>query len=173
MSSARASYSRLRRSATELLVGQNEAPVQLDQILGRLGVELREMEIAEDISGILIRDGKRKFIVVNESHSPARKRFTIAHEIGHLVLHATQDVHVDHTLRINLRDSQAATGENVEEVEANAFAANLLMPMDWLREAMDSDWIDLNDDSEVARLAGQFEVSPQAMLIRLTTLFGR
>ncbi len=173
MSSARASYSKLRRAATELLVGQGEAPVQLASILDRLGVELREMEIAEDISGILIRDGKRKFIVVNESHSSERKRFTIAHEIGHLMLHPTQDVHVDHALRINLRDGQAATGENIEEVEANAFAANLLMPMDWVREAMDSDWIDLNDDSEVARLAGRFEVSPQAMLIRLTTLFGR
>jgi Zn-dependent peptidase ImmA (M78 family) len=131
------------------------------------------MDLADDVSGILVRDGERKVVVVNAKHAPARQRFTIAHEIGHLVLHPGQEVHVDNAFRINLRDGRSATADDVEEVEANAFAAILLMPLEWVRSAMSSPSIDLTDDGEVCRLADEFQVSTQAMLIRLTTLASR
>jgi Zn-dependent peptidase ImmA (M78 family) len=169
----RVSYARVRKQASGLLADQRAAPVDLNQILGQLGVELREMDLADDVSGILVRDGERKVVVVNAKHAPARQRFTIAHEIGHLVLHPGQEVHVDNAFRINLRDGRSATADDVEEVEANAFAANLLMPLEWVRSAMSSPSIDLNDDGEVCRLADEFQVSTQAMLIRLTTLASR
>ena len=172
MSEIRVSYARVRRMADDLLKGQSGPPVDLEAIALRLGAQIRDYDLALDISGILYREKERRVIVVNQHHSAARKRFTIAHEIGHLALHRGEDVHVDSGFRVNLRDPKSATAENVEEIEANAFAANLLMPASWLRGELTDHSIDLNDDSEIATLATKYAVSAQAMMLRLTTLFG-
>jgi len=166
-------YARIRKLASELIAGQTAPPVSLEPVISHVGAELRCLDVADDISGILIREGERKLIVVNEKHSVVRQRFTIAHEIAHLVLHRGEEVHVDSAFLVNLRDPRSGNADNLEEVEANAFAANLLMPADWVRRALRDTWVDVNDDSEVARLSGLFQVSPQALLIRLTTLLRR
>ncbi|MGN6820459.1 MAG: ImmA/IrrE family metallo-endopeptidase [Sphingomonas sp.] len=173
MSDIPVAYARVRKISSELIADQQQPPVALEPILAKLGAELRHVEVATDISGILIRDGERKIVAVNNEHSDVRQRFTIAHEIGHLMLHEGEEVHVDSAFRVNLRDPRSGTAENIQEVEANAFAANLLMPADWVRRALGETWIDLNDDSEIARLADLFKVSQQAMLIRLTNLLRR
>lgn len=170
MKPVRIGYARIRRHATSLLKEQSKPPVNLDSINQRLNIEVREMDLAADISGILYREDERRVILVNENHSLPRKRFTIAHEIGHLQLHRGDPIHVDSTFRINLRDPRSATAEDIEEVEANAFAANLLMPVTWLRAEPSYSSLDLNDDTEVLKLADRYQVSRQAMLVRLTTL---
>jgi len=166
----RINYALIRRRAAELITDQSTAPIDLNRVALALGAEIRELDLAEDISGVLYRDGSRKIIVVNKTHSDVRQRFTIAHELGHLALHRGDKVHVDHEFRINLRDLRSATAENVEEVEANAFAANLLMPADRIWRALDSAPIDLADDSQIADLAREFGVSQQALLIRIASL---
>lgn len=171
MSALRISYPRLRRKAEQLLEGQTEPPIDLDIIVARLGAEVRRSVVEADISGILYRQGTRKVIVVNASHSPVRQRFTIAHELAHLVLHRGDGVHVDQGFRINLRDPRSASAELVEEIEANALAANLLMPADWLRRDLRDETVDLEDDHEIGALAERYGVSVQAMLVRLTSLF--
>ncbi|GGJ59836.1 hypothetical protein CDQ92_02145 [Sphingopyxis bauzanensis] len=173
MSELPIAYARIRKAASDLIAGQDAPPLALEPILATLGVELRRIDVADDISGILIRSAERNVVVVNAKHSEVRQRFTIAHEIAHLMLHEGEEVHVDSAFRVNLRDPRSGTAENIEEVEANAFAANLLMPAEWIRKALVGTWIDVNDDSEVARLADVFAVSPQAMLIRLTNLLRR
>ncbi|MFA6116110.1 MAG: ImmA/IrrE family metallo-endopeptidase [Sphingomonas sp.] len=135
-----------------------------------LGAEIRALELADDISGVLYRDLGRRIIVVNRTHSEVRRRFTIAHELGHLALHRGDKVHVDHEFRVNLRDPRSATAENVEEVEANAFAANLLMPAEWIWAELDQHLIDPGDDSQISALAERYCVSQQALLIRVATL---
>jgi Zn-dependent peptidase ImmA (M78 family) len=173
LSPVRVNYGRVRRMAAELLQGQTAPPVRLEPILAELGAEVRALELAADISGILYRDDDRKVIVVNASHTHERARFTIAHEIGHLVLHRGRDVHVDSSFRVNLRDPRSATAEDVEEIEANAFAANLLMPAAWLRAPLADHSIDAADGSETEALAERFQVSLQALIVRLTALSGR
>lgn len=133
---------------------------------------MRALDMEMDVAGVLYRQGDHKVIAVNQMHPLTRRRFTIAHEIGHLVLHRGVPVHVDQGFRINLRDPSSAQGQEIEEIEANAFAANLLMPFYWLRNDLRADLIDLDDSSEVKELAERYQVSQQAMLIRLTTLFG-
>src|SRR5690606_21568604 len=110
--------------------------------------------------------------VVNEAHNAARRRFTIAHELGHLVLHRGTAVHVDDSFRFNLRSPRSSTADDVEVIEANAFAANLLMPAVWLRNDLKDDTIDLNAEDEVRLLADRYQVSAQAMMLRLTSLDG-
>lgn len=171
MTALRVSYARVRRVANELLGSQRQPPVDLEKVASAKGAQIRYSDLAGDISGILFREGDRRVIIVNEHHPVARQRFTIAHEIGHLALHRGVDVHVDEGFRYNFRNPRSATAEDIEEIEANAFAANLLMPADWLRNDIRAHTLDLNDDSEIAELADKYQVSPQAILIRLSTLF--
>jgi Zn-dependent peptidase ImmA (M78 family) len=107
-------------------------------------------------------------IVVNASHHPNRQRFTLAHELAHHVLHRdylTENVHVDTT--VLTRNERSSTGADRKEVEANAFAAELLMPQPQLRRLGK---VDVNDDVKLADLARTFKVSPTAMAIRLENL---
>jgi len=163
-------YVRVRRRAEELLRAFSGPPVDLDAIALGMGVEIRPYDLEPDVSGILYRDGNRRVIVFNRSHSLERQRFTIAHELGHLMLHKGQPVHVDEGFRVNLRDPRSTTAENVEEVEANAFAANLLMPANWLRSDLDLGPFDLADEQSLSRLAKRYGVSAQAMAFRLAAL---
>lgn len=171
MSADAINYARVRKRAHELLAGQLRPPVDLISIAAELGAEIRNFDLAEDVSGILYREDDRRVIVVNDRQPTTRQRFTIAHEIGHLALHRGVPVHVDHTFRINLRDPNSARGTDAEEIEANAFAANLLMPASWLRQELRSGLVDFDDSVEIASLATRYQVSHQAMLFRLTSIF--
>ena len=72
--------------------------------------------------------------------------------------------------RINLRSPESSTAEDIEEIEANAFAASLLMPEDFLKEDLANFVLDIDDPQQVQRLARRYEVSAQAMTIRLMNL---
>ena len=98
------------------------------------------------------------------------------HELGHFFLHDEQgqgEVHVDRTrqFQIKLRGPASSQGVDEEEVEANLFAAELLMPTTFLERDVAQDGFDLSDDDEaVAKLAKRYGVSAQAMSIRLAYL---
>jgi Zn-dependent peptidase ImmA (M78 family) len=104
----------------------------------------------------------------------AQQRFTIAHELGHFLLHEGYTVHLDENLgalRINLRNSESARGEDADEKEANLFAAELLMPAAFLREDLrDKDLDLLADGAFIDKLAKKYKVSSQALTFRLAYL---
>ena len=108
-----------------------KVPVPLEMIGEHLGAKIRIAPLDEELSGIIfIRDGM-PIIGINAIHHPNRQRFTLAHEFGHLVLHKhliTSMVHVDKKLPFFMRDAKSATGTDKIEIEANQFAAELLMP---------------------------------------------
>lgn len=171
MSTDQINYARVRKRASELLAGQVAPPVDLERIAKTLGAEIREFDLEPDVSGILYRQEGRTVIVYNKRQAVTRQRFTIAHEIAHLALHKGTPVHVDHQFRINLRDPNSARGTDIEEIEANAFAANLLMPAIWLRQELRSGLVDMENSEEITALADRYQVSLQAMVVRLTSVF--
>src|SRR5690242_10409831 len=63
------------------------APVGVDRVARRLGLEVELATLGDDISGVLVVQDGRGVIGVSENQAPTRQRFTIAHEIGHYVLH--------------------------------------------------------------------------------------
>ena len=145
-------------------------PIPVDSIAKYLGIDLRESPADDDISGALIRPETGNgpvVIALNEKHHPNRKRFTISHELGHLVLHPGNTVHVDQNVLINWRDQESSSGINWQEVEANKFAAELLIPSRFITSDVES--IDL-DDNVIARLARRYRVSETAMRNRLVNL---
>lgn len=109
-------------------------------------------------------------IGVNQAHAPTRRRFSLAQELGHFLLHGKNPrVFLDASI-IYFRDELAAEGSDKEEIEANTFAAELLMPEVVLRQMIRQNPFDAFDERAVQRLAAQFEVSVQALTIRLTRL---
>lgn len=167
------------RVATELLgaYGIASPPVDVEAIARRLGLDVRRNPNSrDDLSGFLLRQTGRDggIIGVNDSHAPNRQRFTIAHEIGHHLLHPADELYVDQTgrgLTIQARDQQSSEGTNPQEIEANLFAAALLMPEEFLQEDLaQSGDIDLEDDHALSELAQRYQVSVQSLTFRLANL---
>ncbi len=144
-------------------------PVSVEQVADCLGIKIEPTDLGEDCSGVLVRHRDRAVIGVNWAHHSNRQRFSIAHEIGHFVLHEG-DTYIDKGYRVNFRDLEAGSGTKKEEVEANAFAAALLMPAEWVRNAFKQQPFDLTEDDGLEMLAEKFEVSTQAMTYRLMKL---
>lgn len=157
--------------------GREGIPVPVEDLAHDLDVELHYRPFEGDISGMLFRDGTRKVLGVNSAHAYTRQRFTIAHELGHLLLHEGRAITVDKAarvnVRVNLRNGKSSLATDREEIDANQFAAALLMPEDAVQKetsrtrqsAMVSDVTEA-----VARLATAFDVSPSAMQYRLINL---
>lgn len=166
------------RSTVENLLSKvslEGAPVDLDAVAKVLSLEISEQtSLDDDISGCLIRrDDGRNIIGVNAAQHPNRKRFTIAHEIGHYLLHKGEEYHLDRapSFRINFRDTVSSAAVDENEMEANLFAAELLMPADFLARDLESG-MDLADDSDqgLQTLANRYGVSAQALTYRLMNL---
>ena len=107
---------------------QDHRPLAVEEIARARGIEVvfDPLESTEDMSGFYLRDGDRRVIGVNSAHPRVRQRFTIAHELGHALLHDVQGLHLDQAFKF--RDSRSAMAVDPEEMDANAFAAALLMP---------------------------------------------
>jgi Zn-dependent peptidase ImmA (M78 family) len=152
-------------------------PVPVDRIARTLGAEIRFSPLDEELSGfICIRDDV-PIIGVNTLHHRNRQRFTIAHEIAHLHLHRehiTSAVHVDKQFAESVlkRDSASATGTEWLEIEANRFAAALLMPKHILVELLTASPIDINDDGPIEGLSKKFHVSKATLQFRIRNLLG-
>lgn len=106
-------------------------------------------------------------LLVNQADPPYRKRFTIAHELGHHFLHLMSDGEfVDgeaNLFRMPQEDAKELTPDRRQEIQANMFAAALLMPEEHIR----SEWPRLRSIDEMAQL---FNVSESAMGIRIDQL---
>lgn len=99
-------------------------------------------------------------IFFNGKASPERRRFTIAHELGHFILHRGQQQ------SFNCDKESVYSGIDtirVIEREADDFASNLLMPGDLLRDWISNQRIDLRVLSGIAK---RFQVSIEALCIR-------
>ncbi|GAA0001578.1 hypothetical protein BRDID11002_15790 [Bradyrhizobium diazoefficiens] len=79
-----------------------------------------------------------------------------------------QAVHVDKGIRVLFRDDISALGTEPIEIEANAFASELLIPGDLLAAVLEGGGVDLEDEAAIEGLARRFRVSPAAMRFRLT-----
>lgn len=133
-----------------------EPPVDVVSLARRMGVEVRFVRDAPWSGHLQVKDGRALIEVRELEQSPFRQRFTVAHELGHLLLHP---------LREAFRDNDAFAG-GPRETQANAFAAGLLMPL-WMLDP-----IAMSSRATLSSLTRTFEVSEAAMRIRLGQLAG-
>jgi len=152
-------------------------PVQVEAAAEQLGLRVESAALGDDVSGVLVLHGANATIGYNEDHHKVRQRFSIAHELGHYYLHAKEahksGLFIDRVRQTEFRrDASSSTGQRAQEVEANRFAAALLMPERLVRDAVAEygSHIDEGDEDVLAELAARFEVSTQAMSVRLAAL---
>jgi len=164
---------RARKAARAILheFGVSAPPVPVERIIKSRKIVLRYAPLEEDLSGMAyIKDGVG-IIGVNALHHPNRQRFSAAHELAHHILHADvirDAVHVDKGIRVLFRDDVSSLGTEPMEIQANAFAAELLIPGDLLATALEGGGVDIEDEARVEALARRFRVSAAAMLFRLS-----
>lgn len=133
-------------------------PIDIPKIAKTLDLSLKEGNfVSEEVLGAY--DKASKTIYVSKSDTYERKVFTIAHEMGHFVLHSTKEKETFFRKDLILADKE----EREEEKEANCFAANILMPKGTLIR-----YLELTKNIE--RLADLFGVSQSALLLRIKTL---
>lgn len=152
--------------------GINEYPVKIVDICQKLGLSVFEEQLPKNVSGLILVQnddfknyGTGKLIVINANDSAQRRRFTIAHELAHYMLHRNGDELYAH------RD--ANNPANREEYEANEFASNILMPRELVKQAIDEAgvlWNDAPDSMKITHIANRFVVSTSAAAVRLSQL---
>lgn len=114
--------------------GRLPVPVDPIVIARRLGIEVFEVSFGDDdVSGALEkRVGGEPRIYLNEQNHPHRQRFTCAHECGHYVKRSLDGTASGAFEYLDLRSHLSSRGTDPEERWANAFAAALLMPADFV-----------------------------------------
>lgn len=175
MTPVRPRYARIEQLTGVLLseVGVTAPPVPIESIVKARGISIRLMDLKE-VSGLVVRDSNAVVIGVNKTHPLTRRRFTIAHECAHALLHEGKEVHYDKDFRVDFRSGMSSLGVDVEEMEANFFAACILMPRRFLAADPMVSELDVEDAAPLVRaLATRYKVSTQAMSIRLGNLEAR
>ncbi|MHB9036276.1 MAG: ImmA/IrrE family metallo-endopeptidase [Armatimonadota bacterium] len=143
-----------------------ELPVDLGQVAKRLGIDIHEREFVEEIDGVYLRlPGAPPVIAVNNSYikPPVRRRFTLAHEIGHHLLGRR----ITPESRLFFLDS-SGTKRTMMERACDRFAALLLMPEELVRHHYSE--LAHNSDCRVSIMADRFGVSSWALRRRLKEL---
>ena len=151
-----------RQAIKALQLSGIRAPhVSLDWILDlpRTEVQVEPRHAMHGLSGSTTFSKGRYLIVVNKNDAHARRRFTLAHEWKHLLDHTACEV-----LYRQLGHGDPRVRERRIERIADHFAACLLMPRTWVKNAWTS------GIQDIPALAGLFMVSEDAMRVRLSYL---
>ncbi len=166
-------YSLIEEEVLRILkdFGIKKLPIPIRKLARKLGLRINVHDLGEGISGVLVINNGIGTIGINESESEVRRRFTIAHELGHFLLHRkNHDLFIDKQT-VLFRNEESSKGDKIIERAANVFAANILIPRNLLvKEIKDRKLIILDEDN-VKKLAKTFNVSQIAMTYRLTNLF--
>ena len=166
----------IEERATDLLNKYNcsSAPVNIKQLIKKLNVNMKPDELGAEVSGLLVIENNRIVIGYNSNESLVRQRFTLAHEVGHFILHCNNSkkdkIFVD---KIMFRKNFSSNIERRQEMQANIFAASLLMPKNLVEKEFEliinsSDY--LTEEDIVSKMANKFKVSEIAMTYRLINL---
>jgi Zn-dependent peptidase ImmA (M78 family)/DNA-binding XRE family transcriptional regulator len=144
-----------------LEAGQAHPPVDVQAVISACNVRFTEESMSGALSGLVVVVGDTPVIAVRREDHERRKRFTAAHELGHVLLAHHDTFHVDLTAAEGVPPNYNWRHERA----ANDFAAALLMPAALLRADVST-----MIQASTHTLAEHFDVSEQAMSIRLTAL---
>lgn len=148
-------------------------PVPIQLVAQRLNMTMEAGPLGENVSGMLIMRGDRSAIGYNSAHGHARRRFTIAHEIAHSLLHkrknAKPQLFIDRRI-MHRYDETVSRKAGRKEAEADRFGAALLMPRVLIQNEIKNQNLNLDDDGAIDVLAKRFQVSTAALTARLLSL---
>ncbi|MFK4149823.1 helix-turn-helix domain-containing protein [Streptomyces sp. NPDC004065] len=141
-------------------VGELDTADLLQLIERVFGVDVSKTGLPDGLDGAAWQADGFRLIMIALTDVPTRQRFTLAHELGHILAGDAQDL---------LTESHLSPGhqKDLTEVRANVFAANLLMPRSEIMSAVEKGEL---TDERLTRLVVRFQVSPSALAARLSQL---
>lgn len=144
-------------------IGPSE-PIRLKSWLPKLGVVALFKPLSDNFSGMAVKQGDQKFIIVNSEHRLSKQHFTVAHELYHLFIQKDFFAEVSHAGRFDKSDKI--------EYDADWFAAYLLMPEDGILSLIPKEELSKNKIkiSTIVKIEQYFACSRTALLIRLQGL---
>ena len=136
--------------------------IDVYKLAERIGIEVKKSTFSDEIFGLLVKKDNNPVIGVNCKHHPHRQRFTVAHELGHYILHGGETIHYDVGGEPLYFKSDSIY--YADEREANRFADELLMPEHLVSRCIDAGMCTVETLSEI------FDVSEDTMRYRLINL---
>ncbi len=141
-----------------------DVPTDLQAICKGLGVEYVELNDPNELDGALLEMDGMRIAMLNRAKSFVRGRFTLAHELGHICLeHGKRDFYDPEVAR-ELGEDLPENKKPAKEQEADAFASELLIPMEQLKKYQ-------SELKNLDKMAELFLVSKQAMSIAINRYF--
>ena len=147
------------------MTGPESFPLNVEQVAKDQGIRIIYADLGEiqawsddvdpELDGFFYRP--KAVMMVRNDRPPTRQRFTIAHELGHFRLHPHLETD------FVKRNSLSASAMIADEMEANRFAASLLMPVDRMKPLLEK-------RTSVEDIAKRFQVSPAAAFNRADAL---
>lgn len=153
------------RIRTSFDVPDDKYEVDIYRLATDIGFDVYEVNFSsDDIAGTFEKEkGEKGQIYINRKDMYERKRFTVAHEVAHGILHVRKDTDEKHTDYRQPLKYYANKDDLKKEIQANMLAAALLMPRKLFTDA----WKEREDIDDIADL---FSVSKRAATIRLDAL---
>lgn len=140
-------------------------PVDLKPILAKKGYEYIEVgTFLDNVDALFLRDESdgKIYAAVNANHHVHRQRFSLAHELGHILMNHDLNYYRPY---ITIDDPPTvkthADAESGFEKEANTFAGELLVPLEMLKK-------EFKKTTDIAQLSKIFWVSPQVASIAVS-----
>jgi len=159
------------------IIGEHIGPQRINvlAIMEALRITYYERPMGDGISGAIDWDKDKFTITVNSQIGPQRKRFTAAHEISHYLIHRdllmrakNWGMHVDKLFGKTRHNDDPHPLNPDHEIQANRGAIKLLMPQFPVEQMWDES--KGTQEERVAKVAEIFDISTEAMTIRLETM---
>lgn len=141
----------LKNAGIDIYTRARTSPISLRRLTPSLKLKYKAATLDKNTCGMLVHSKKGTYIFINSSHPYTRRRFSVAHEIGHYQLGHDSDV------------SQENDQNRWEEAQANKFASSLLMPDELL-------FFVHKEQSSIREMANWLRVSPISAAIRCSQL---
>lgn len=138
-------------------------PVPVKQLLLKLNILTLFKSLGENFSGMCLKRNDHRFILINSNHPIGRQHFTIAHELYHLFVQETFEVHYC---------NPGSASSSKQEKEADFFSSLFLMPEMGIKKMIPEEELLKNEVSvaTLLKLEHFFGVSRNALLVRLSAL---
>jgi Zn-dependent peptidase ImmA (M78 family) len=160
MTAVRAAF--VRKMASKVLKESriDTPPVDLVAILRKHGIEYEEVEdFPDSVDALIIEDDAKVYAAVNSRHHLHRRRFSLAHELGHYFLHKDDKFEESITIDSPPSEEDQFGSKDPGEIEADLFAGELLVPLEMLK---------LHVKNGIPELSKIFLVSEQVVSIAIS-----
>ena len=156
-------YQSSRNASWQLLIDLKikELPIKITDLCRKIGILVKSIPLEQDVDGFSLMQDETPIIIVNanKSENISRLRFTVAHELGHIIL--------GHVGQFELVNREPSPSDNPIERDANIFASRLLAPACVL-------WgCNVQTSEDVMKLCGISHQAAEYRMNRMRVLYAR